>query len=91
MSKVKNDLLFLEESTSNDRKIENEKQMYMDRLVFFKQQNAGKNWPSRAKMIEKFINEMKVMYCSVHAYHNYVFDNLHLKLKSLPPKIKLTQ
>ena len=91
VSKVKKDLLFVVESTSTDPEIQNEKHMYMELLMLFQQHNAGKNWPSREKMIEKFINQMKVTYCSVHAYHNYVFDNLHFKPKSLPPKIKLTQ
>jgi len=73
---VKNDLLHLVNAKPSDPDIdENEHQIYLNRLMIFKQ-NRGKNWSSRANMIESFVHEMKFLYCSVHAFHEQVFDKL---------------
>ena len=73
---MKNDLLHLVDSKPSDPGIdEKEQQMYLNRLMIFKQ-NREKNWSSRANMIQTFIHEMIFLYCPVHAFHEHVFDNL---------------
>ena len=90
VSNVKKDVLLLIDSTHSDQETKKEQHIYADCLMFYKQQYRGE-WMSRPKMIESFINEMKIIHCSVHAFHDSVFDNLWSKPKSAPPKIKLTQ
>ena len=58
------------------RKNKSKNQMILSRLRIFREKKQGKKWTSLEQMIEHFIDEMKLLYCSVYAYHDRKFDEL---------------
>ena len=79
LSEIKQELINVIQDPQNiclRRKNMNKDQMILSCLRMFREKKIGKKWTSIEHMVGHFIDEMKSLYCSVHAYHDRTFDNM---------------